>query len=196
MYFTAIWLLYGVFPPKLAESDIGTGGIFYPTAIRQLFTGIYFMELCLAGLFFLVRDAENKALCTTQGIIMAVAIALTVLFHVLLYGAFSWVRLSGYLKSIQSSSQHESLPETRRGKETAEQITVGLNGLEADQLEDEALQACRPIIWIPKDELGIAADEISHERGAYESTLSCQGTGLDEYGKIRVWGPPPDLQKV
>jgi hypothetical protein len=39
------------------------------------------MELCLSGLFFLVRDAEGNASCTPQGIIMITAMAMTALFH-------------------------------------------------------------------------------------------------------------------
>ena len=39
------------------------------------------MELCLAGLFFLVRDADGKAACTAQAIIMIFATVFTALFH-------------------------------------------------------------------------------------------------------------------
>lgn len=39
------------------------------------------MELCLTGLFFLVRDTNGKAACTAQAIIMIFATVLTVLFH-------------------------------------------------------------------------------------------------------------------
>ncbi|KFZ18578.1 hypothetical protein V501_01143 [Pseudogymnoascus sp. VKM F-4519 (FW-2642)] len=52
-------------------------------------TGIYFMELCLAGLFFLVRDADGNATCTPQAIITIVTVAFTALFH------FSLVHRSG-----------------------------------------------------------------------------------------------------
>jgi hypothetical protein len=73
-------LLYRSYPPKLTE-DLDPSGLFYPTAIRQLFIGVYFMELCLAGLFFLVRDADGQAACTPQAIIMIFAAVLTALFH-------------------------------------------------------------------------------------------------------------------
>ncbi|KAG4427658.1 hypothetical protein IFR05_016858 [Cadophora sp. M221] len=111
--------------------------------------------------------------------------ALTGLFHIHLHGGFSWVPLPNFLKSNQSRNQRKCLPETRREEEIVEHSTVELNSLEADQLQDEALRPCRPIVWIPKDELEIAADEISDTNGAYESELSSKGTDLDEHGKIR-----------
>ncbi|KFY03304.1 hypothetical protein O988_01575 [Pseudogymnoascus sp. VKM F-3808] len=39
------------------------------------------MELCLAGLFFLVRDADGNATCTAQAITMSVTMAFTALFQ-------------------------------------------------------------------------------------------------------------------
>ena len=60
-YFGALWVLYRLYPPKLSDLELGATCLFYPTAIRQLMTGIYFMEICLAGLFFLVRDADGNA---------------------------------------------------------------------------------------------------------------------------------------
>ncbi|RKK18122.1 hypothetical protein BFJ66_g1053 [Fusarium oxysporum f. sp. cepae] len=54
-----------------------TGGVLYPRAINQTFTGIYFMELCMAGLFFLVRDEKDNSVCTPHGIIMIIVLILT-----------------------------------------------------------------------------------------------------------------------
>lgn len=46
------------------------------------------MELCLIGLFFLVRDLEGKARCIPQAIIMIVVLAATIFFQRLLDDAF------------------------------------------------------------------------------------------------------------
>jgi hypothetical protein len=43
------------------------------------------MELCLAGLFFLVRDEDGKAVCTTQAAIMIVITVVTALFQYALH---------------------------------------------------------------------------------------------------------------
>lgn len=85
IYFGVLWLLYRSYPPKLTEPDLKSSSLFYPTAIRQLFTGVYFLELCLTGLFFLVRNTDGKAVCTPQAVIMIFATVLTILFHCTLY---------------------------------------------------------------------------------------------------------------
>ena len=129
---------------------------------------------------------------TLKGVIMAVATLLTALFHIYLYGPFSWVPFPGSLRS----NVHTFLPEMRLGKEISEGSRVGWSDPRADQLQDEVLRPCRPIVWIPKDELGLAVDEIDQAKGPYESNLSCKSTALDEHGKIKVWGPPPDSQNI
>lgn len=71
-----------------------TGGLLFPTAINQLFTGLYFLELCLIGLFFLVKDVQpdgkpsNNTPCKVQGILMIVVLILTAIYQWLLNMAF------------------------------------------------------------------------------------------------------------
>ncbi|KAF2672348.1 DUF221-domain-containing protein [Microthyrium microscopicum] len=62
--------------------QVDGAGLFFPSAVTQLFTGLYIMEFCLTGLFFLVRDINDKVACDTQGIIMGVVIALTALYQI------------------------------------------------------------------------------------------------------------------
>ncbi|KAH7309382.1 hypothetical protein BKA65DRAFT_485479 [Rhexocercosporidium sp. MPI-PUGE-AT-0058] len=62
--------------------------------------------------------------------------------------------------------------------------------------KDEALTSARPVLWIPKDELGVADDEISHIRKTYDSIwVSNEGASLDAQGKLRVWGDPLALSE-
>lgn len=57
-------------------------GLFFPTAIVQLFTGIYTLQLCLIGLFFLVKDEHQKRfVCTKHAIIMIVVLVFTILYQ-------------------------------------------------------------------------------------------------------------------
>ncbi|KAK7423455.1 hypothetical protein QQZ08_009024 [Neonectria magnoliae] len=69
------------------END--TGGVLYPRAINQTFTGIYVMELCMAGLFFLVENEKGTNVCTTHGIIMIVVLILTIIYQILLNMSFA-----------------------------------------------------------------------------------------------------------
>ena len=91
--FSLFWLVYRYNTLYVTKFRFDTGGLLYPTAINQLFTGLYVMELCLIGLFFLVRDADNNGTaygtpCKIQGIIMIVVLILTFLYQWLLNGAF------------------------------------------------------------------------------------------------------------
>ncbi|KAK9456630.1 hypothetical protein V1511DRAFT_494867 [Dipodascopsis uninucleata] len=65
-------------------NQIDSSGLYFPRAINQLFTGVYVMELCLVGLFFLVRDENLNATCTPHGIIMIIMFFATILFQYLL----------------------------------------------------------------------------------------------------------------
>ncbi|KAG6006297.1 hypothetical protein E4U21_007179 [Claviceps maximensis] len=87
--FSLLWLSqrYAMLYVNRFEND--TGGVLYPRAINQTFTGLYFMELCLAGLFFIVVDEQNETPCFTHGVIMLVLCVLTIGFQVMLNKSFS-----------------------------------------------------------------------------------------------------------
>lgn len=87
--FTLLWIANRYNMLYVTRFKVDTGGLLYPTAINQTFTGLYFMEIVLIGLFFLVRDANDNASCIPQAIIMIVAVALTVLYQVMLNLSFS-----------------------------------------------------------------------------------------------------------
>ncbi|KAB8337311.1 hypothetical protein FH972_021612 [Carpinus fangiana] len=70
------------------RNDVDTGGLMYATAIFQLFTGIYFLEIVLIGFFFIVRDDANHGddiVCLPQAIITIVMLVLTLFYHYNLY---------------------------------------------------------------------------------------------------------------
>jgi hypothetical protein len=87
--FSLLWLAqrYTMLYVTRFESD--TGGVLYPRAINQTFTGLYVMELCLAGLFFTTQNEKGKFTCTTHGTIMIVVLILTIIYQLLLNWSFS-----------------------------------------------------------------------------------------------------------
>ncbi|ENH63274.1 Putative protein RSN1 [Fusarium oxysporum f. sp. cubense race 1] len=86
--FALLWMAQRYAMLYVTRFEHDTGGVLYPRAINQTFTGIYFMELCMAGLFFITEDENGKNTCTTHGIIMIVVLILTVLYQVLLNYSF------------------------------------------------------------------------------------------------------------
>jgi hypothetical protein len=87
--FTLLWIANRYNMLYVSRFQLDTGGLLYPTAINQTFTGLYVMELCMIGLFFLVRDAAGNAACVPQAIIMIVLIFATALYQILLNMSFA-----------------------------------------------------------------------------------------------------------
>jgi calcium permeable stress-gated cation channel len=86
--FGLFWIVYRYNTLYVTKFRFDTGGLLYPKALNQLFTGLYVMELCLIGLFFLVRDENNEVVCFGQGITMIVFTVLTVIYQFLVNEAF------------------------------------------------------------------------------------------------------------
>ena len=87
--FTLLWIANRYNMLYVSRFQMDTGGLVYPTAINQTFTGLYVMELCMVGLFFLVRDAAGNSACVPQAIIMIVLLFGTALYQVLLNLSFA-----------------------------------------------------------------------------------------------------------
>lgn len=65
-----------------------TGGVLYPRALNQMFTGLYIMEVVLIGLFILVRDENDNVTAGPQAIVMFIAGILTALYQIMLNMSF------------------------------------------------------------------------------------------------------------
>ena len=92
--FSLFWFVYRYNTLYVTKFRFDTGGLLFPTAVNQLFTGLYVMELCLVGLFFIVRGVNEEGKpegvpCYPQAIIMIIVLILTILYQWLLNRAFS-----------------------------------------------------------------------------------------------------------
>lgn len=133
----------------ITESISDTGGLLYPTALSQLFVGIYTFEICLVGLFLLARNEDEKWTCLGQAVIMIAATVITGGFQVVLDKGFE--PLLRFLPHVQD-------------RESPKPQTV--NEDVSSVYENDALHACRPTIWILRDPLGISDSEISETRSS------------------------------
>jgi len=86
--FCLFWFTYRYQMIYVSYAKAETNGLIFPKAVNQLFTGLYFLELCLIGLFFLQRDTKNEVACFPQAIIMIVTMVFTVLYQFVLNRAF------------------------------------------------------------------------------------------------------------
>ena len=186
--FGALWILYRSHPPKLSDSVLCGRGQFYPTAIRQLFTGLYCMELCLGGLFCLVRDSNDEPVCTAQAISMIFLVFFTLIFQCTMgyWDRLSWKITSIIARGKVACHREQEKVESRQVVrfDTARTVCFSKCG--------NAGSISRCIIWVPKDALGIAANESYHSRRYNKRlVLSTKGALLDKDGRIVLSGGPP-----
>jgi hypothetical protein len=183
--FGALWILYRSHPPKLSDSVLCGRGQFYPTAIRQLFTGLYCMELCLGGLFYLVRDGNDEPVCAAQAIAMIFLVFFTLVFQCTMgyWDGLSW-RPTSIMGKIVGYHKQEKVESKQVNRfDTARTVCFSKCG--------NAGSISRCIIWVPKDALGIAANESYHSRRYNKRlVLSTKGAVLNKDGRIVLSGGP------
>ncbi|KAI4672886.1 uncharacterized protein J4E78_001389 [Alternaria triticimaculans] len=86
--FSLFWFTYRYQMIYVSYAKAETNGLIFPKAVNQLFTGLYFLELCMIGLFFLQEDEQGRQSCFPQAIIMIIIMVFTVLYQVVLNRAF------------------------------------------------------------------------------------------------------------
>ena len=164
------WIAFRYNLLYVTKSNRETGGLLYPTALNQLFVWIYVFEVFLVGLFLLARDKEQRWVCLGQAVIMVIATVATGSFQVGLNQAFG--PLLGFLPNIDSN----------------EPLKPG--NLEEDALnvcENDALRACRPTIWIPRDLVGFSDEEVAETRDFhYELRISNDKARIDLERRIEI----------
>jgi hypothetical protein len=141
--------------------------------LRQLLTGIYFMDLCLAGLFFIVRDANGNTTCTVQAIIMIVTMAFTALFHFSIdhRSEFHWLSSRPIFKQLMAQTRSKSKD-------------MRLPTKNPQIIFKTKLTSARLVLWISRGELRDAEDN--------SIGISCDGASLKAQGNLILWAQPPD----
>jgi hypothetical protein len=283
--FSLFWIVYRYNLLFVVNFRFDTGGLLFPRAINQLFTGVYVMEVCLVGLFFLVRDSQDTVACAPHALIMIVTTICTIVYQFTLNQAFGPLytylpitleddavirdeefakeqderrrknllgkkeqtgeNLNDLLEARERAEEEgENLNDLLKARERAEE-EGGTSGIElkeiekpprrptledaetggsgsipneavelfqdiADEIEDltteerdalvarafqhPAIRAKRPVIWIPRDDLGVSDDEIRRTMKFSEKVwISNEYAGLDRKGRVRYSRSPPDF---
>jgi hypothetical protein len=118
----------------IRTGNVDGGGLFFPSAVNQLFIGLYFMEVCLIGLFFLVRDTRGKVACDVQGIIMAFVLVFTAFYQMWLRTNFNGlykyapVRLEATARKREKEYELERLIAKTEEPDAAEKRSMDLDG--------------------------------------------------------------------
>ncbi|KAL2872564.1 putative DUF221 domain protein [Aspergillus lucknowensis] len=173
--FGLFWFVYRYNTLYVTKFRFDTGGLLFPKAINQLFTGIYVMELSLIGLFFLVRDDKGTVACEGQAIIMIVVMVLTAGFQFLLNEAFGPL-----IRYLPITLEEEAV---RRDEEfaRAQRARLGLN----DEEEEEEQERRDTIERQLKD----------HERAEFEADHEARDIELKKFEGGGVGRRPSGLRR-
>ena len=223
--FGLLWIVFRYNLVYVTISRLNTRGLLYPTALNQLFTGIYVMELSVIGLFFLVRDEQNKAICVSQAVIMTIATALTFGFQLLLNNAIDpllrfippsemiesdkdadhdekretihlWVLVQRFVKLLAPNSMINSMDGIFANTDYKSKNS-GANEWVSLEFQHASLCMQKPVIWIPNDHLGISDDEIFRVRQRYSNvSVSNEHAVMDEKGRVKVTQDPGSLSRL
>ncbi|KAK6580676.1 hypothetical protein PZA11_006912 [Diplocarpon coronariae] len=302
--FSLLWIAHRYNMLYVSRFQLDTGGLLYPRAINQTFTGLYVMQLCMFGLFLLVRDEDGNAACVPQAIIMIIILFFTILYQFLLGmsfgpllsylpitfedeavlrdeaferaqarrlglgevdeepeqvaapqhdGAIEMSRMNSVNRLVRfnpiniaqeagtwvANSGRQIKKKTGLGHSTGNRVAHGPGGLalarrhrrnrdiEAqkriadalyggynDDIEDltpderdvlvrhafqhYALRARRPIVWIPRDDIGVSDDEVKRTREFAGSNIwiSNIGAALDAKSRVVYGRNPPDFSEI
>ena len=190
--FSLFWFVFRYNLLYVSAFPYDTGGQLYPAALKQLFTGVY-MELCLLGLFLSIRNDRGVFIGIGQAVVMMIAPTLTAIYQLLLGKIFSSILkyLPAFPKDREneggeSNWNHSSTPALdylrhlghtccgwmRPSKEVPQVLQESVDELAQNELDvtnrrrykHEAADHRSPVVWIPKDDLGISEDEIAYAR--------------------------------
>ncbi|KAI0739087.1 DUF221-domain-containing protein [Daedaleopsis nitida] len=109
-----IWQLDG-------QSHGETGGMFFPTALQHVFVGLYLQQICLAALFFLARDQNNKPSAIPEGALMIVLIGFTLFYQTIINNSYG--PLKDYLPLTLAEQSHGK-PDENAARELDDQASV------------------------------------------------------------------------
>ncbi len=216
--FGLFWFAFRYNLLYVSASPYDTGGRLYPTALKQLFMGIYMMELCLIGLFLSIRNDRDFLTGIGQAVIMIIATVATLAYQLLLERLFAPVldhlpafanmkrnqngerrRSSGPLAVLYQALHRVCGWMMPAGKYSSTTMSATLQQSiyelaqtqfdVSDQFgyQHEIAHRRSPVVWIPKDCLGISDDEIAYIRDCVQHiNISNELAELDMKGRITV----------
>jgi hypothetical protein len=161
-------------------------GQHYPRALFQLYSGIYFMEACLIGLFALSRDENGEANCLCHAMLT---------FSLLVATGISQHQIESNYARLLSKNTPMTI---NRHASQYDENDCGSGELDHKMYNDTFYQECfqhnSKVIWVPKDPYNVSADEVAGlcRRGIEASNASCE---LSNNGEVIVYSNPPDYVK-
>ena len=194
-----------------------TGGLAFPRAIYQSFTGVYLMEILLAGLFFLAQNDSGSQCAIPEGALMCALICITIAVQFVMKSSFDPLTyylpvdadefpqletaISGKFPWSKKVISVLTIPGLKDRSDSVANINDAVSESEdrtmANAYLHPALRDSPPIVWIPQDHLGIAANEIRRTQASgLNISMSMEGARFNDEQKLKIDGPPPDYEQL
>jgi hypothetical protein len=169
--FVLYWFVYRYNILYVYQYTFDSGGRFFISAMKQLFAGLYVMELCLIGIFFLARGPQGQPSCSAQAFAMTAVLLLTIAYHYFLRQTFEVLL--------------HHLP-------VYGNVEAGVDGCIENLTAQLNATMSSPTVWIPRDTMGISAEECHAVRVSTGSVkISDDGAFLGNDRVVRISSCPP-----
>lgn len=181
----------------------------YPPAVLQLFTGVYFMELCVVGRLSTLHHGSQSSPYFYLSIASWIVIVCTCIYHVLLVRRFELERATVYEKStgpldwvneteiVRNAKRTKSGQSCESGRDRSS-LSSAFRSLyrlpdPPNDFEHPSLKARQPTVWLPEDNIGAAARECKILNNLYpELRARCKGASITPKGRVTINQAPPD----
>lgn len=165
-----------------------TYGEFYPNALFHLYTGIYFLEICLIGIFASAKDKNNEFNCLYHALITFILLILTITGQIQLKKMFKNLLTKNLPLNLHKLQDIKLNEEDNKRIESP----IKQNTLFNDTFYEECFQHNQNIIWLPNDKFNISNQEIEYLKNL-GINASNEFNKLNEDGDIEINNCPPDF---
>jgi hypothetical protein len=210
--FSLFYIAYTYTMFYVSDFPNDTGGLAFSRAIYQSFTGVYLMEIMLAGLFLIAQNESGKQAAVPEGILMFILLVITIGVQWTISSSFD--PLTNYLPVDSEEFAQLDIPQSRKFKWAKTAVDILRRPIMTDRndavrnindaaiVSDEdrmenaylhpAMRDPKPIVWIPRDPLGIATNEVERTvASGLNILMSTDGARYNEKMNIEIDGPPP-----
>jgi hypothetical protein len=211
--FSLFYIAYTYTMFYVSDFPNDTGGLAFSRTIYQSFTGVYLMEIMLAGLFLIAQNESGKQAAVPEGILMFILLVITIGVQWTISSSFD--PLTNYLPVDSEEFAQLDIPQSRKFKWAKTAVDIlrrpimtdrndavrNINDAAAivsdeDRMENAylhpAMRDPKPIVWIPRDPLGIATNEVERTvASGLNILMSTDGARYNEKMNIEIDGPPP-----
>lgn len=154
VFLLSLALLYYKYAFKYVFNHINkseTHGVLYPAALFQLYTGIYCLEGCLIGIFFLLKNSEGQFPLRGHGWCMCLILMMTIFAHLAIYNRYS---------KFFTRQAILTKPKPNLQVEPSANSYISAEDVQKQFYLHPDFNYEYPKIWLPDDPLHIAEDKI------------------------------------